>query len=100
MHRIALALVIAAGSLRAADYFPLEVGNKWEYTTSDSNEQRTGEVLSSETIDGRQWFQVRWLNGKDYWLRYEIQKVVELDRSKGEQSTWIDFSGLDGAQVD
>jgi hypothetical protein len=85
-------LLTAPAAAAEPDYFPLAVGNRWEYGVAGSEERHIGEVLSSESIGDQTWFRVRWLSGKDHWLRVdEEKKLVELDRETEQVSVWIDF---------
>jgi hypothetical protein len=93
---IAAAGLIGAGFILAADpeYLPLAVGNRWEYRAGDGGGAAIAEVLGSEVIEGKTWFQVRWVNEKQVLLRVdEEQRLVELNRGEKKEDVWADFRG-------
>lgn len=96
MWRRAILLTgFAAGVALAADpdYFPLQAGNRWEYVVDGSAERRVGEVLGSDRFEGKLWFRVRWLSQKEYWLRFEGNRLLEWDRAEKTEVVWADFDG-------
>ena len=89
---------LASGQTPAApDYFPLAVGNRWEYSVTGSTERRVGEVLGSEEIAGKTWFRLRWLSEKEYWVRTDGRQMMELDRAANQETVWVDFAGPEAA---
>ena len=91
---IASGLVFAAD----ADLFPLAVGNRWEYSVQHRANHVITEVLAVREIESKTWFRVRWLDGKDHWLRVDAQRLVELER--GQETLWIDFASPTGEFYD
>jgi hypothetical protein len=99
--RLTASGVILAGLMLAADpeYFPLAVGNRWEYLTGGGG-AAVAEVLGSEVIDGTTWFQVRWVNEKQVLLRVDEQRrLVELDRGQNKVDVWADFRRAGAAPI-
>src|SRR5512143_2218083 len=96
---IACVVLIAAGLASAAqvDYFPLVVGNRWEYKATGRRGPAAIEVLKTEVIDGLTWYRVHWLNGNEVWLRVdERQRLMALNRERKGEELWVDFLAPDG----
>jgi len=99
LREIACVIVIAAGLAPAAplDYFPLEVGNRWEYKADDRRDPAIIEVLKTEVIDGLTWYRVRWLDGNDVLLRVdEKQRLLAWNRERKGEDLWVSFLAPDG----
>jgi hypothetical protein len=95
---IASVVLIAAVLAPAAelDYFPLAVGNRWEYQAAGRT-PAVIEVLKTEVIDGITWYRVHWLNGNEVLLRIdEKQRLMALNRDRKEEELWVNFSAPDG----
>jgi len=99
LPEIACAIVIAAGLAPAAplDYFPLEVGNRWEYHADDRRGPAVIEVLKTEVINGLTWYRVHWLDGNEALLRVdERQRLVVWNRERKAADLWVSFLAADG----
>ncbi len=81
-----LSVGIAASHIEAADYFPLQVGNRWVYTPSFGDGDRIDTIMGTETVNGTytyiwkreeaapdNYHEKRWLakNGSDL----EVHKI-------------------------
>lgn len=96
---IACVILLAAGLAPAAalDYFPLEVGNRWEYKADDRRDPAVIEVLKTEVLDGLTWYRVHWLNGNEVLLRMDdMQRLVARNRARKEEDLWVSFLAPDG----
>ena len=49
---IVLSIGVAFSHIEAADYFPLQVGNRWVYTPSYGNGDRIDTIVGTETVNG------------------------------------------------
>ncbi len=99
LPEIACVILIAAGLVPAAtlDYFPLEVGNRWEYKADDRRGPAVIEVLKAEVIDGLTWYRVHWLDGNEVLLRVdERQRLVAGNREHKGEDLWVSFLAPDG----
>lgn len=99
LPEIVCAIVIAAGLAPAAtlDYFPLEVGNRWEYKADDRRDPAAIEVLKTEVIEGLTWYRVHWLDGNEVLLRVdERQRLVAWNRGRKGEDLWVSFLAPDG----
>ncbi len=99
LPKIVCAIVIAPGLAPAAtlDYFPLEVGNRWEYKADNRRGPAVIEVLKAEVIDGLTWYRVHWLDGNEVLLRMdERQRLVAWNRGRKEEDLWVNFLAADG----
>jgi hypothetical protein len=100
---IASAIVIAAGLAPAAalDYFPLEVGNRWDYQADDRRGPAVIQVLKIELIDGLTWYRVHWLSGNEVLLRVdERQRLMAWNRERKREELWVSFLAADGETYD
>ena len=90
-------ILVGSGVLRAQNYFPLAVGNRWEYTDEARERRVIVEVTGVDEIDDKKWFQVRWLDGTERPLRVDAQgQLVELDRRQNKEVVWVDFASPPG----
>jgi hypothetical protein len=97
---IAAAGLIATSLMTAAnpDYFPLAPGNRWEYRSDRGTGRSVVEVLKSESIGGQTWYDVRWLDTAEHWLRVDEQdRVVALKLDRKRSVVWVDFAGVGSA---
>jgi hypothetical protein len=86
-------ILVGSGVLRAQNYFPLAVGNRWEYIDEARNRRVIVEVTGVDEIDNKKWFKVRWLDGAECSLRVDAQgQLVELDRRQNKEVVWVDFA--------
>lgn len=86
-------ILVASGMLRAQNYFPLVVGNRWEYIDEARNDRVIVEVTGVDEIDHKKWFKVRWLDGTVHSLQVDTQgQLLELDRRRGEEVVWVNFA--------
>jgi hypothetical protein len=99
LREIAGVVVMAAGPASAAtlDYFPLEVGNRWEYKADDRRSPAVIEVLKTEVINGLTWYRVHRLNGNDVLLRVdEEQCLMVWNRERKDEELWVSFLAPEG----
>ena len=86
-------ILIGSGLLHAQNYFPLAVGNRWEYIDEGRNHRVIVEVTGVDEIDHKKWFKVRWLDGTERALQVDAQgQLLELGRRRGEEVVWVDFA--------
>jgi hypothetical protein len=79
--------------LRAQNYFPLAVGNRWEYIDEARNRHVIVEVTGVNNIRNKKWFKVRWLDGEEDRLRLDGQgTLLELDFGGGQDVVWVKFA--------
>ena len=80
------------------NYFPLAVGNRWEYSVEHRADRVIVEVLNADEIGGKTWFRVRWLDSADHWLHVDARgRLIELDRAgAGREKVWVDFAASHG----
>ena len=84
---------IGSGMLHAQNYFPLAVGNRWEYVDEARNRRVTVEVTGVDEIDHKKWFKVQWLDGTERSLLVDAQgQLLELDRRQNKEVVWVDFA--------
>lgn len=76
---------ICAAPLIAQDYFPLTVGNRWEYSLDGNPSHRIVEVTGSEQAGGKLWYRVKGLDASDTLLRLEGSSKLLAWDSKTEQ---------------
>lgn len=82
-----IAIVIATGLFtgmyltdgEAADYFPLEVGNRWVYTPSYGNGDRIDTIIGTETVDG--FFTYVWKREEATGDNYHEKRWLNKDGS-------------------
>jgi hypothetical protein len=82
-----------------SNYFPLAVGNRWEYSVEHRADHVIVEVLNADEIGGKTWFRVRWLDGADHWLHVDARgRLIELDRAAGadREQIWVNFTAPPG----
>lgn len=85
-------ILIGSGMLHAQNYFPLAVGNRWEYVDEARNGRVIVEVTGVDEFDRKKWFEVRWLDGTERLLQVDAQgQLLELDRRRGEEVVWANF---------
>jgi hypothetical protein len=90
-------VLVSSGKLHAQNYFPLAVGNRWEYVDEARNRRVIVEVTGVDEIDNKQWFKVRWLDGTERSLQVDAQgQLLELDRRRGQQVVWVNFASPPG----
>jgi len=90
-------ILIGSGVLRAQNYFPLAVGNRWEYIDEARNRRVIVEVTGVDEIDNKKWFKVQWLDGTERSLLVDAQgQLVELDRRQNKEVVWVDFASPPG----
>ena len=91
-------ILIGSGTLHAQNYFPLAVGNRWEYIDEARNGRVTVEVTGVDEVDHNKWFKVRWLDGQEHRLRLDGQgTLVELDIGGGQDVVWLKFAAPPGS---
>lgn len=86
-------ILVGSGMLHAQNYFPLAVGNRWEYIDEARNGRVIVEVTGVDEIDHKKWFKVRWLDGQEHRLRLDGQgTLAELDIGGGQDVVWVTFA--------
>jgi hypothetical protein len=86
-------ILTSSGMLHAQNYFPLAVGNRWEYIDEARNRRVIVEVTGVDEIDRKKWFKVRWLDGTERSLQVDPRgQLLELDRRRGEEVVWVNFA--------
>src|SRR6476646_4689156 len=82
---------------QTAGWLPLEIGNTWLYrpaatssTRPGAGDYRTISVHGSETVSGRDYFDVTWF-GREVILRVEPSNgsVILYDKAAGLEQPWI-----------
>jgi hypothetical protein len=90
-------ILVGSGVFRAQNYFPLAVGNRWEYIDEARERRVIVEVTGVDEIDNKKWSKVRWLDGTERSLRVDAQgQLVELDRRQNKEVVWVDFASPPG----
>jgi hypothetical protein len=89
---------LLATSLAYAQYFPLQTGNQWIYRVDDGpvKELRIAEVLRAETVDDREYFVYRGIDGKTSRIRLNEQNQLVQWNADGGESIWADFAAGEG----
>ena len=81
------------------DYFPLGVGDIWEY------ENQTREVIGTESINGREYKRVEvkyyradtvYSTHELYYRKKNVYKVYQVNNDKSDEFLFADFSRKDG----
>jgi hypothetical protein len=86
-------IVLGSGMLHAQNYFPLAVGNRWEYIDEARNRRVIVEVTGVDEVNNKKWLKVRWLDGTERLLQVDAQgQLLELDRRRGEELVWVNFA--------
>jgi hypothetical protein len=94
-----LILGLLATSLAYAQYFPLQTGNQWIYRVDEGpvKELRIAEVLRAETVDDREYFVYRAIDGRTTRVRLNEQNQLVQWNADGSESIWADFDAGEGA---
>lgn len=58
-------ILIGSGMLHGRNYFPLALGNRWEYIDEARNRRVIVEVTGVDEIDHKKWFKVRWWTARN-----------------------------------
>jgi hypothetical protein len=80
------------------DYFPLAVGNRWEYSADKVPARRVVEVSGTERIGEKLWYRVRWDTANLLLRVTEQGRLVEWDRDKEQEVLRVDFRSPIGVQ--
>lgn len=65
---------------KGSAYFPLQMGDRWVYETSDSVFRDTTSVVDTQTVDGKLYFAVRQNTSYRYlWFRADSDRVYIVD---------------------
>ena len=94
MKNCLVAALIFAGSglVCAQDFFPLQVGNRWEYAWGSQRPHRVIEVTGTMKEGGLTWFKVRWFDRHEHLLKMNPEgQLLEADPA-GNQLVWANFS--------
>jgi hypothetical protein len=98
-----LGLSIAA-TAQTVDYFPLDAGNTWMYrlTGSRSTETafRTIAVEGRETVNGAEYWRVRYFERVVYLRSNTDGSIVSLNRASGNEEPWLKAGAPVGATFD
>lgn len=112
-------VIVACHSRSSATYFPLRVGNQWEYSLrGDPNVRRVVTIAESKPIDGVEWFRlksslylassrdatstpqlnlpgaVNVVSDDDEWMRVDRDRLYVLDHDRS--ALWADFNAQGG----
>jgi len=103
---VTIAAALSAFAQNAADYFPLEVGNRWEYQldvsadrqvwliTKQDPKQNNSFLIDIETFhvdaDGKR----RRTGTSSRWVRADASRL--LIRKGDQENVWIDFAAAKG----
>lgn len=81
-----------------AQYFPLQVGNQWIYRVNDGpvRELRVAEVLRAETVDEKEYFVYKGIQGELSHLRVTSENKLVQRNADGTESLWADFAATPG----
>ena len=92
-------LYLLAAGLAHAQFFPLEVGNQWVYRVDAGpvKEVRVAEVLRTETVDDKEYFVYKGINGDTARLRITPDNKLVQWNADGTESLWSDFNAAEGA---
>ncbi|MBL8238555.1 MAG: hypothetical protein JNM66_14110 [Bryobacterales bacterium] len=91
-------LLLLATGLAQAQYFPLQTGNQWIYRVDEGpvKELRVAEVLRAETINEREYFVYKGIQGDQARVRLTAEnRLVQLN-ADGSESLWADFEAAAG----
>lgn len=101
-RRLVCALTLSATFCSAApEYFPLQTGNSWAYRVTQGRLSRpaTIEVGATQTIDGREYFSVRFFERNVLVRPGEDGSLVSYDPELKSESTWLPFGSSDKQPV-
>lgn len=92
-------LWLLATGLAYAQYFPLEVGNQWIYRLDEGpvKDLRIAEVTGKETINEREYFLYRGIQGEQSRIRLTANNELVQWNADGSESLWADFNAAEGA---
>jgi hypothetical protein len=92
------ALALCATAALAADYLPMQDGNRWTYRESATGQEftvRVGSPLS--TLDGKTYHRLIGYAAQDVWARMlETGTIVYLDEEAGKERILTSFEQVDG----
>jgi hypothetical protein len=94
MRALQFGLGIAAliSSAAAADYFPLQAGNRWTYRNARTGGSFTVEVGPAVVINERVYYGLRGYAAGDLLVRFNEQKdLVQVDQETGNEVTLTSF---------
>ena len=98
-----IGLLFAAAALCAAapDYFPLQVGNSWAYRVTQGRMSRPGtiNVEARETIDGREYFRVKFFEDTVYLRQVDTGSIMVYNRETRQEGVWLPLGAAQGTTV-
>jgi hypothetical protein len=102
MRALVMGLVFAAAiAAQTANYFPLTVGNRWEYAADGEKNHRVMEVLATERVREKTWFRLRWFDGGEVRLRGDAEsRLLSLAADGKEESVWEEFTTAESAEFE
>jgi len=88
-------MAACAAPMCAQDYFPLTVGNRWEYSVDGNRTRRIVEVTGSEQFGGKVWYRVKGLDAYDTLLRLEgSSKLLAWDSKNQQEILRVNFDSF------
>lgn len=93
-----IALALCATAALAADYLPLQLGNRWTYRDAATGQEFTVRVGSPlATMDGRTYHRLMGYAAQDVWARtLENGTIVYLDEEAEKERILTSFERVDG----
>jgi hypothetical protein len=102
------AMTLSAFAQNAADYFPLEVGNRWEYQLDVSADRQIWQVARTESVKQNTWFLLdietvrvdadgkrRRTGSTQRWVRIDGSRLMTR-RTGDQENVWIDSAAAAG----
>jgi hypothetical protein len=90
LRSMAVAL-LAAVSLSAANYFPLQNGNSWTYRVAGTSQQFTIRVGTPTLVDGEVWYSLNGYAQQRVLARYEGDRLMYLDEDTARPALFTSF---------
>src|SRR5947208_4365726 len=91
MLKVGLCSIILAGSLQAANWFPLANGNYWVYQVIGSPAKLTVQVGAPKTVNDRVYFPLTGYATSTVLVRYEKDRLISVDESSGVETVLTSF---------
>lgn len=96
LKTLTLLSIIAASSLSAASFFPLDPGNTWTYRNSTTGRAFTVRVALPSVINGKTYFTLQGYVDSDVLVRTNEQNtLVYLDNNTNEEKPLVSFTPQD-----
>ena len=84
-------LLLGAGSLSAAGFFPLQKGNSWTYRLGGTPLQLTVKVGAPVALDGRDWYPLSGYAQQPVLVRYEENRLISRDAANPAETQLTSF---------